>query len=192
MGERRIRVIPGEKGKMQSSYPLYANLEKAQENSLSEVPTTTLSLSAETLPDVQAGSVVLYRKFAVGEIIAVKPRKDAFDIDLHIKPEYRYLLTNNSVFWAEGGAKVKLDGNGLTVQASPLARAIKGAISFDNLNGSSAGARLNNKRILYASETAARAVGGKSPCTRTTPGRWRPECRFVISASTSVKSSRWS
>ncbi len=163
-----IRVIPGEKGKMQSSYPLYANLEKAQENSLSEVPTTTLSLSAETLPDVQAGSVVLYRKFAVGEIIAVKPRKDAFDIDLHIKPEYRYLLTNNSVFWAEGGAKVKLDGNGLTVQASPLARAIKGAISFDNLNGSSAGARLNNKRILYASETAARAVGGQ-----ITPARVR-------------------
>ena len=69
-------------------------------------------------------------------------------------------MTNNSVFWAEGGA-VKLDGNGLTVQASPLARAIKGAISFDNLNGSSAGARLNNKRILYASETAARAVGGQ-------------------------------
>jgi hypothetical protein len=47
------------------------------------------------------------------------------------------------------------------VQASPLARAMKGAISFDNLSGSSAGARLNNKRILYASETAARAVGGQ-------------------------------
>ena len=78
------------------------------------MPTTTLSLSAETLPDVQAGSVVLYRKFAVGEIIAVKPRKDAFDIDLHIKPEYRYLLTNNSVFWAEGGAK-----SSLTVTDSP-------------------------------------------------------------------------
>ncbi|PMC20062.1 MCE family protein, partial [Klebsiella aerogenes] len=131
------------------------------ENSLSEIPTTTLSLSAETLPDVQAGSVVLYRKFAVGEIISVKPRSNAFDIDLHIKPEYRHLLTNNSVFWAEGGAKVKLDGNGLTVQASPLARALKGAISFDNLNGSSANARLNNKRVLYASETAARAVGGQ-------------------------------
>ncbi len=97
---------------MQSSYPLYANLEKAQENSLSEVPTTTLSLSAETLPDVQAGSVVLYRKFAVGEIIAVKPRKDAFDIDLHIKPEYRYLLTNNSVFWAEGVRRSNLTATG--------------------------------------------------------------------------------
>ena len=41
-----IRAIPVKKAEMQSSYPLYANLEKAQENSLSEVPTTTLSLSA--------------------------------------------------------------------------------------------------------------------------------------------------
>ncbi|PCR31570.1 hypothetical protein CQA89_33070, partial [Klebsiella pneumoniae] len=31
------------------------------------------------------------------------------------------------------------------------------AISFDNLNGSSAGARLNNKRILYASEITVQA-----------------------------------
>ena len=31
------------------------------------MPTTTLSLTAETLPDVQEGSVVLYRKFAVGD-----------------------------------------------------------------------------------------------------------------------------
>ncbi|MFK3705022.1 MlaD family protein [Klebsiella sp. NPDC088457] len=156
-----IRIIPGEKGAIQSSYPLYANMEKAEENSLSDVPTTTLSLTAETLPDVQEGSVVLYRKFAVGEIISVKPRRNAFDIDLHIKPEYRHLLTSNGVFWAEGGAKVQLDGHGLTVQASPLARALRGAISFDDLSGNSAAARIGNKRILYASETAARAVGGQ-------------------------------
>lgn len=156
-----IRIIPGAKGAIQSSYPLYANMEKAQENSLSDVPTTTLSLTAETLPDVQEGSVVLYRKFAVGEVTSVRPRSNAFDIDLHIKPEYRHLLTGNSVFWAEGGAKVQLDGNGLTVQASPLARALKGAISFDDLSGTSARARSGNKRILYASETAARAVGGQ-------------------------------
>jgi paraquat-inducible protein B len=36
---------------------------------------------------------------------------------MHIKPEYRHLLTSNSVFWAEGGAKVQLNGSGLTVQA---------------------------------------------------------------------------
>ncbi len=156
-----IRILPGDKGEMKASYPLYANLEKALENSLSDLPTTTVSLSAETMPDVQAGSVVLYRKFEVGEVITVRPRANAFDIDLHIKPEYRNLLTSNSVFWAEGGAKVQLNGSGLTVQASPLSRALKGAISFDNLSGASASQRKGDKRILYASETAARAVGGQ-------------------------------
>lgn len=125
-----IRILPGTSGKMKSTYPLYANLEKALENSLSDLPTTTLTLTAETLPDVQAGSVVLYRKFEVGEVITVRPRANTFDIDLHIKPEYRHLLTSNSVFWAEGGAKVQLNGSGLTVQASPLSRALKGAISL--------------------------------------------------------------
>lgn len=156
-----IRILPGASGAMKSSYPLYANLEKAQENSISDLPTTTLTLTADTLPDVQAGSVVLYRKFEVGEVISVRPKANAFDISLHIKPEYRNLLTPNSVFWAEGGAKVQLNGNGLTVQAAPLSRALKGAISFDNLSGASANARKGGKQILYPSETAARAVGGQ-------------------------------
>ncbi|MEJ5071169.1 MlaD family protein [Enterobacter ludwigii] len=156
-----IRILPGEKGPMKQSYPLFANLEKAIENSLGELPTTTMTLTADTLPDVQAGSVVLYRKFEVGEVITVRPRANAFDIDLHVKPEYRQLLTKNSVFWAEGGAKVQLNGSGLTVQAAPLSRALRGAISFDNLSGASAGARKGDKRILYPSETAARAVGGQ-------------------------------
>ncbi|SNY73852.1 PqiB family protein [Enterobacter sp. CC120223-11] len=156
-----IRILPGEKGPMKQDYPLYANLEKALENSLGDLPTTTLTLTADALPDVQAGSVVLYRKFEVGEVITVRPRANAFDIELHIKPEYRQLLTQNSVFWAEGGAKVQLNGSGLTVQASPLSRALRGAISFDNLSGAGAGARKGDKRILYPSETAARAVGGQ-------------------------------
>ncbi|MEO3988314.1 PqiB family protein [Pseudocitrobacter cyperus] len=156
-----IRILPGEKGEMKADYPLYANLEKAQENSLSELPTSTLTLTAETLPDIQAGSVVLYRKFEVGEVITVSPRANAFDISLHIKPEYRALLTPDSVFWAEGGAKVQLNGSGLTVQASPLSRALKGAISFDNLSGAARNTRKGDKRILFASETAARAVGGQ-------------------------------
>lgn len=156
-----IRILPGGKGEMKSSYPLFANLDKALENSLSDLPTTTLTLTADTLPDVQAGSVVLYRKFEVGEVITVRPRANAFDIALHIKPEYRHLLTSNSVFWAEGGAKVQLNGSGLTVQASPLSRAIKGAISFDNLSGASGRVNKGDKRVLYASETAARAVGGQ-------------------------------
>lgn len=62
-----IRILPGSKGALRESYPLFANLDKAIENSLGDLPTTTLTLSAETLPDVRAGSVVLYRKFEVGK-----------------------------------------------------------------------------------------------------------------------------
>lgn len=156
-----IRILSGAKGDVKQQYPLYANLDKALENSLGDLPTTTLTLTADVLPDVQSGSVVLYRKFEVGEVITVRPRANAFDIELHIKPEYRSLLTSNSVFWAEGGARVQLNGSGLTVQASPLSRALRGAISFDNLSGAGASARQGDKRILYPSETAARAVGGQ-------------------------------
>lgn len=156
-----IRVLPGSKGEMKSSYPLFANIDKAVENSLSDLPTTTLTLTASSLPDIQTGSVVLYRKFQVGEIITIRPRANNFDIDVHIKPEYRSLLTPNTVFWAEGGARVQLNGSGLTVQASPLSRALKGAISFDNLSGASVGQVKGEKRVLYASETAARAVGSQ-------------------------------
>ena len=156
-----IRILPGAKGEIKPQYPLFANLDKALENSQGDLPTTTLTLTADVLPDVQAGSVVLYRKFEVGDVITVRPRANAFDIELHIKPEYRSLLTSNSVFWAEGGARVQLNGSGLTVQASPLSRALRGAISFDNLSGAGASARQGDKRILYPSETAARAVGGQ-------------------------------
>ena len=156
-----IRILPGSKGEMKTSYPLFANLEKARENSLTPQPTTTLTLTATSLPDIQTDSVVLYRKFEVGTITSVRPQEDNFEINVHIKPEYRHLLTSGSVFWAEGGAKVQLNGSGLSVQAVPLSRALKGAISFDNLKGAGEGIAKNGKRILFASETAAKAVGSQ-------------------------------
>ncbi len=120
-----IRLDPGKRGAPKAAYPLFADAERAEEGIVGDGPSTTLMLTAKSLPDVQAGSVVLYRKFQVGEITKVTPRADAFDIAVHIKPEYRKLLTNESVFWAEGGARVQLNGSGLTVQASPLNRALK-------------------------------------------------------------------
>ncbi len=156
-----IRLEPGAKGAVHSSYPLYVNAEKAAEGVTGDRTPTTLTLTARSLPDIQAGSVVLYRKFQVGEIINVTPRADSFDVAVHVSPEYRHLLTPNSVFWAEGGARVQLSGSGLTVQASPLNRALKGAISFDNLTGAGAGLSRHQKRVLYENETAARAVGSQ-------------------------------
>ncbi|MEG3135605.1 MlaD family protein [Rouxiella sp. T17] len=154
-----IRIMPGSKGAPSGQYPLYSNAEKAEQGILGEKPTTTLTLTAKSLPDVQTGSVVLYRKFQVGEIVNVRPKANEFEVDVYVQPEYRNLLTPKTIFWAEGGAKVQLNGGGLTVQASPLDRALKGAISFDNIEGVtlSKGA----KRVLYDNETAARAVGSQ-------------------------------
>jgi paraquat-inducible protein B len=127
---------PAAKAHPVGQYPLYGNSEKAAEAGIvGNSPTPTLTLNGVSLPDVQAGSVVLYRKFQVGEIVNVRPKANEFEVDVYISPEYRKLLSSESIFWAEGGAKVQLNGNGLTVQASPLNRALKGAISFDNLEG---------------------------------------------------------
>jgi paraquat-inducible protein B len=154
-----IRVLPGTKGTPSGQYPLYSNAEKAAEGIVGEKPSATLTLTAKSLPDIQAGSVVLYRKFQVGEIVNVRPKANEFEVDVYISPEYRNLLTPKTIFWAEGGAKVQLNGSGLTVQASPLDRALKGAISFDNLDGVTV--TKGTKRVLYDNETAARALGSQ-------------------------------
>lgn len=154
-----IRLLPGDKGQPASSYTLYADAGKAAEGVTGDKPSTTLTLTAASLPDIQAGSVVLYRRFQVGEIVAVTPLRDDFLVAVHINPAYRNLITKDSVFWAEGGARVQLNASGITVQATPLNRALKGAISFDNLDG--VNHQSGQTRILYPTETAARAIGSQ-------------------------------
>lgn len=156
--EGGVHVIVGNsQEKLPATFPLYRSDENAKAGILGVSPPTTITLNAATLPDIQTGSVVLYRQFSVGKIIAIKPTKSGFAIDVNISNEYRHLLTDNSIFWAEGGAKVVLNSNGLTVQASPLSRAISGAISFDNFDNST----VNKARqhTLYPNETSAKAIG---------------------------------
>lgn len=150
-------LVGNSQDKLPDTFPLYRSDENAKAGILGALPPTTITLNASSLPDIQAGSVVLYRQFAVGKIIAIKPTKSGFAIDVNISSEYRHLLTDNSVFWAEGGAKVALNSHGLTVQAAPLSRAISGAISFDNFDN----ATVNKARrhTLYPNEASAKAIG---------------------------------
>ncbi|WP_226570626.1 PqiB family protein [Mangrovibacter yixingensis] len=156
-----INLLAGNHGDAKTDYPLFANSQQAKDNQQNDVLTATLTLTADNLPDIQQGSVVLYRKFAVGQVISIKPHTGSFDVGVYIEPQYRNLLTPDSVFWAEGGAKIQLNGHGLTVQASPLNRAIRGAISFDSLPSSANSLPVSEKRKLWPSETAARAIGGR-------------------------------
>lgn len=140
-----VEVIPGAQGPAQSRhYPLYGNREMAEQGIQGDRPYATLTLTATDLSDIQTGSIVLYRKFQVGEIVDVRPTPQDFKVDVYIQPKYRNLLSDKSVFWAEGGARLQINGSGLTVQASPLNRALKGA-----------------PRNIYGSENAAWAVGSQ-------------------------------
>nr|MBA2816829.1 Paraquat-inducible protein B [Candidatus Pantoea persica] len=90
-----IRLESGDQGAAKARYPLYADAEKAEEGIIGDRPSTTLTLTANTR----------WCCYEVGEIVDVTPRANAFDIAVHIKPAYRKLLTSESVFWAEGGAR---------------------------------------------------------------------------------------
>ncbi|MBJ7220624.1 MULTISPECIES: PqiB family protein [unclassified Brenneria] len=167
-----VQVLPGSQGEVQQRYPLYSDLDKAEAGIRGGAPSPTLTLVTDSLPDIQDGSIVLYRKFQVGEIMQVRPKADSFEVDVYIRPEHRKLLTDKSVFWAEGGARIQLNTSGLTVQASPLNRALRGAISFDNLAG--APEVKGGKRVLYNNETAARAVGSRITLRTFDAGKLSP------------------
>lgn len=154
-----IRLISGGNGQAKSRYPLYADSDAARDGTQGDKPSVTLRLTASSLPDIQAGSVVLYRRYQVGEIVGITPNADNFVVSVHIDPQYRKLISNSTVFWAEGGAKVQMNTNGITIQATPLNRALKGAISFDNLPGVSKKNGIN--RQLFPSRNAANAVGSQ-------------------------------
>ena len=62
------------------------------------------------------------------------------------------MLTDKSRFWVESAAKIDITPKGISIQATPLARSLKGAISFDN-SGS------GNNRTLYANESYAKSIG---------------------------------
>lgn len=140
-----IRVIPGKKGtNPRKSYALFKDVESAEAGITNNAKTATLTLKAQTLSGIEKGSVVLYRDYPVGEVLAIRPQKDLFEVDLFIERTQRNLLSDKSRFWIAPAAKVDISPNGLKVEAAPLMRTLKGAISFDN-NGS------KGNKTLYAS-----------------------------------------
>lgn len=146
-----VRLLEGKaQGAALKQYPLYKDVESAENGITQHQKTTTLTLTANDLSGIGQGSVLLYRHFQVGEVLNVRPQKNRFEVELFVEPKYRHLLSESSRFWIEPAVQVDLSARGLNLQASPLMRTLKGAISFDN-NGS------KNNRTLYASFDKARS-----------------------------------
>lgn len=149
-----VRVIAGEKeqGQALTHYPLYANQDNAEIGDTGSQTKPNITLTTPILPNISKGSLVLYRQFEVGKISDVRPTAKNFEVDVSIYPKYRSLLTDHGRFWVESAAQIDITPKGISVQASPLGRSLKGAISFDN-NGS------EGNKTLYSNELRAKSAG---------------------------------
>lgn len=152
-----IRILPHKpSGERKTHYPLYKNTDNAEAGIINDDKRSTVTLSATDLSGIDKGSLVLFRNFQIGEVLNVRPQKNQFSVDLYIDPKHRHLVGDTSRFWIEPAVQVDLSSSGLKVQASPLMRSLKGAISVDN-NGS------KGNKTLYASY--AKATSGNTYLT---------------------------
>lgn len=139
-------------GEPKNTYPLYKDLSNAETGITGNLVNPSITLQTPTLPSISKGSLVLYKQFEVGKILNIRPQKNGFDVDVYIYPAYKHLLTNKSRFWVESAAQIDITPKGISIQATPVARTLKGAISFDN-GGS------EKNRTLYENELRAKSAG---------------------------------
>lgn len=148
-----VRIVNTRKqGEAKSSYPIYQNMSNAEAGITTNQLTPSITLTTNNLPSISKGSIVLYRQYEVGKILDIRPTKSNFDVGVYIYPKHRHLLTDKSVFWVESAAQIDITPKGISIQATPVARSLKGAISFDN-----SGSSKNN--TLYANELRAKSAG---------------------------------
>ncbi|WP_424405977.1 MlaD family protein [Pasteurella sp. PK-2025] len=149
-----IRVMAGKEnqGEAKTSYPLYKDISSAEAGITHGKVSATTTLTTSRLPSINQGSLVLYRQYEVGKVLEIRPKRDHFEVDLFIYPKHQHLLTNKTVFWVESAAQIDITPKGISIQATPIARSLKGAISFDNT-----GYGKNN--VLYPNELRAKSSG---------------------------------
>ncbi|MDG6894273.1 PqiB family protein [Volucribacter amazonae] len=154
--EGGIRLVKGQASEdtVLTHYPLYKNQSYADMGMTGNRLTPTISLTTTSLPNINPDSLVLYRQYEVGKILDIRPMAKNFEVDVLIYPKYRHLLTKQSRFWVESPTQVDITPKGISVQASPLGRALKGAISFDNMGQPQA-----SNKTLYANALSARSAG---------------------------------
>ncbi|OOF51830.1 hypothetical protein BKK54_02300 [Rodentibacter genomosp. 1] len=148
-----IRIIAKKGlGEALKSYPLYKDTQNAEYGITGKLVEPSTTLKTSTLPSISKGSVVLYHQYEVGKITNIQPQTNHFNIDVYIYPPYKHLLTDRSIFWVESAAQVDITPKGISIQATPIARSLKGAISFDNTGA-------GKNKILYPNELRAKSSG---------------------------------
>lgn len=121
--------------KIEDSYRLYQSRSLAEIAKYNQSGSQKLTLFAQELPPVSAGSPLLYRNMKVGAVSDFKLTRDGVQIEATIENQYKHLLTSQTVFWNRSGVEMDASLSGIKVKAAPLQTLLKGGIAFDNIKG---------------------------------------------------------
>ncbi|EJE4710378.1 MCE family putative adhesion factor MAM7 [Vibrio parahaemolyticus] len=120
---KSISVEPGN-GKAKFDFPL--------EKGFDRVEGVMFTLQSEQRGSVQVGTPVLYRQMEVGQVTDVRLGEFADRVvsTIKIKPEYAYLVRQNSVFWNVSGVDVSIGITGANIKAGTIDSLVRGGIAF--------------------------------------------------------------
>lgn len=120
---KSISVEPG-KGSAKFKFDLAKN-EQAE-------PGVSFTLQSEQRGSVQVGTPILYRQMEVGSVTKVSLGEfaDRVVTRIEIKPEYAYLVRQNSVFWNVSGVDVSIGLGGANIKAGTFDSLVRGGIAF--------------------------------------------------------------
>ncbi|MEF1311488.1 MlaD family protein [Vibrio mytili] len=121
---KSISVVPGTKGRGKFNFKL--------ENGFHRVPGVMFTLQSEHRGSVQVGTPILYRQMEVGQVtdVSLGEFSDRVVTTIKIKPEFAYLVRQNSVFWNVSGVDVSIGLTGANIKAGTIDSLVRGGIAF--------------------------------------------------------------
>lgn len=138
-------------------YKLYQSKSLAELAKYNLSGSTKITLYASELPPVSKGSPLLYRNLQVGSVSNFKLVDGGVLITASVENQYKYLITDQTVFWNRSGVEVDAGLAGVSIKAAPLKTLIQGGIAFDSLPG--VDNKQNDKWLLYQDFKTARKFG---------------------------------
>lgn len=128
LGAKYIAVLPGD-GAATSTF---VGLEEPVLTDMLEIGGLELVLQATTRGGLTKGAPINYRQITIGSVFAVGLASDASAVEIraYIKPAYRQLIRENTVFWRKKALSVQAGLTQLSVELDSLQSLVSGGISL--------------------------------------------------------------
>lgn len=118
-------------------------------------PGLHLTLSADSLAGIAAGTPILFRNITVGTVQSYQLKDDGVNIQLLIEPQYRHLVNKTSRFWNSSGITVEGSLSGFKVKTATLNSLIAGGIEFRTFDSKAAKVTNGASFTLFDDEAAS-------------------------------------